>query len=85
MSGANRLLDLVHVGERLARWMVKPENARTIARQAASALAAGAQVLNEEDVQELIDHTLEERVPKRQLLDAVELYQRMVKDLWKRE
>jgi uncharacterized membrane-anchored protein YjiN (DUF445 family) len=52
----------LHVGERLARWMVKPENARTIARQAASALAAGAQVLNEEDVQELIDHTLEERI-----------------------
>jgi acetylornithine deacetylase len=32
-----------------------------------------------------VAHTLEERVPKRQLLDAVEIYQRMVKDLWKRE
>jgi acetylornithine deacetylase len=32
-----------------------------------------------------VAHTLEERVPKRQLLDAVELYQRMVQDLWKRE
>ncbi len=32
-----------------------------------------------------VAHTLEERVPKRQLLDAVEIYQRIVKDLWKRE
>jgi acetylornithine deacetylase len=32
-----------------------------------------------------VAHTLEECVPKRQLLDAVEIYQRMVKDLWKRE
>lgn len=32
-----------------------------------------------------VAHTLEERVPKGQLLEAVELYQRMVKDLWKRE
>jgi acetylornithine deacetylase len=32
-----------------------------------------------------VAHTLEERVPKRQLLDAVELYQRIVKDLCKRE
>ena len=32
-----------------------------------------------------VAHTLEERVPKRQLLEAVELYQRIVKDLWKRE
>ncbi|MBI1789826.1 MAG: M20/M25/M40 family metallo-hydrolase [Acidobacteria bacterium] len=32
-----------------------------------------------------VAHTLEERVPKRQLLEAVELYQRMVKDLWKQE
>jgi acetylornithine deacetylase len=32
-----------------------------------------------------VAHTLEERVPKRQLLDAVEIYQRMVEDLWKRE
>jgi len=32
-----------------------------------------------------VAHTLEERVPKQQLLDAVEIYQRMVKELWKRE
>jgi acetylornithine deacetylase len=32
-----------------------------------------------------VAHTLEERIPKRQLIDAVEIYQRMIKDLWKRE
>lgn len=32
-----------------------------------------------------VAHTLEERVPKQQLLDAVEIYQRMVQELWKRE
>src|SRR6266849_5924912 len=29
-----------------------------------------------------VAHTLEERVPKRQLLDAVEIYQYMVNELW---
>jgi acetylornithine deacetylase len=32
-----------------------------------------------------VAHTLEERVPKRQLTEAVELYQRIVRDLCKRE
>lgn len=32
-----------------------------------------------------VAHTLEERVPKRQLIEAVEIYQRMVKQLWKQE
>jgi acetylornithine deacetylase len=32
-----------------------------------------------------VAHTLEERVPKAQLLDAVEIYQRMVRQLCKRE
>jgi len=32
-----------------------------------------------------VAHTLEERVPKRQLLEAVEIYQRMVRQLCKRE
>jgi acetylornithine deacetylase len=32
-----------------------------------------------------VAHTLEERVPKRQLVEAVEIYQRMVRQLWKIE
>jgi acetylornithine deacetylase len=31
-----------------------------------------------------VAHTAEERVPKRQLVEAVGIYQRMVKDLWNR-
>lgn len=60
-------LSSLHVGERLAAWIAQPENARTIARKAASALAAGAQVLRDEDVQELIDHTVEERIRKTRI------------------
>ncbi|HYC52855.1 MAG TPA: DUF445 domain-containing protein [Gemmatimonadaceae bacterium] len=57
----------IHVGERIARWVAQPENARTIARQTATALAAGAQVLKDDDVQELIDHTLEERIRRARI------------------
>jgi acetylornithine deacetylase/succinyl-diaminopimelate desuccinylase-like protein len=32
-----------------------------------------------------VAHTLEERVPKRQLVEAVDIYQRMVKRLWTQE
>lgn len=32
-----------------------------------------------------VAHTLEERVPKRELTEAVGIYQRMVRELWKRE
>ena len=32
-----------------------------------------------------VAHTLEERVPKTQLLEAIELYQRIVKELCRRE
>jgi uncharacterized membrane-anchored protein YjiN (DUF445 family) len=57
----------LHVGERLARWIAEPQNARLIARQAASAVAAGAQVLKDDEVQELIDHALEDRIRKTRI------------------
>lgn len=60
-------LRTLRVGERLASWIAQPANARTIARQAAAALAAGAQVLKDEDVQELIDHSLEQRIRNTQI------------------
>src|SRR5204863_5848322 len=52
----------LHVAERLAGWIAQPENARTIARQTAVALSAGAQVLKDDDVQALIDHNLQQRI-----------------------
>ena len=48
-------LQTLRIGERLASWIAQPENARTIARQTAKALSAGAQVLRDDDVQTLID------------------------------
>ncbi|MHB1223087.1 MAG: DUF445 domain-containing protein [Gemmatimonadaceae bacterium] len=48
--------------ERLARWLVVPENARRISRHAASALAGAANVLKDEDVQALIDRSLVSRI-----------------------
>lgn len=50
------------IGEKIATWIAKPDNARLIARQAAHALASGAQVLRDEDVQALIEHSLERRI-----------------------
>jgi uncharacterized membrane-anchored protein YjiN (DUF445 family) len=52
----------VNAAERIARWVSEPENARLIARHAATSLAAGAQVLKDEDVQALIDRTLAARI-----------------------
>jgi uncharacterized membrane-anchored protein YjiN (DUF445 family) len=57
----NRLHGL-RIGERMATWISQPENARRIARQTAAALAAGAQVLRDEDVQAVIDHSIEQRI-----------------------
>lgn len=48
--------------ERIARWLVVPENARRISRHAASALAGAANVLKDEDVQALIDRSLVARI-----------------------
>jgi uncharacterized membrane-anchored protein YjiN (DUF445 family) len=60
-------LSTLRIGERLATWVAQPENARTIARQAAKALSAGAQVLRDEDVQSLIDRSLEDGIRKARI------------------
>jgi uncharacterized membrane-anchored protein YjiN (DUF445 family) len=55
-------LRAAQVGRRLAEWLAEPANARTIARSAASAMSSGAQLLRDEDVQEVIDRSLAKRV-----------------------
>src|SRR5687767_14161880 len=55
-------LRTLHVGERVARWLAEPENARMIARQGAAALASGAQVLRDDDVRAMIDKSVEDRI-----------------------
>jgi uncharacterized membrane-anchored protein YjiN (DUF445 family) len=60
-------LSNARVGERIATWISRPENARLIARQTASALANCAQVLRDEDVQDMIGHSLEQRIRRTQI------------------
>jgi len=52
----------MQVGLRLAEWLADADNARTIARSAATAMSSAAQMLRDEDVQEMIDRSLAERV-----------------------
>jgi len=63
---ATRLSSL-HVAEHLAKWLAVPENSRTLARHAATGLAIGARMLADEDVQELIDRVIEERIRKTEV------------------
>jgi uncharacterized membrane-anchored protein YjiN (DUF445 family) len=52
----------LEVGRRIAEWLAEPANARTIARSAAEAMSSAAQMLRDEDVQEVIDRSLAQRV-----------------------
>ena len=60
---AGRLRSL-RIAERLALWLSDPANARTIARQAGKALAEGVTLLKDDDVQQMIDRTVADRVRK---------------------
>ena len=48
----------------LARWVAQPANASLIARHAATGLARGAELLHDDDVQDVIDRTLVNRIHK---------------------
>ena len=52
----------LQVGKRLAEWLADPVNARTISRTAAVALSSAAQMLRDDDVQDVIDRSLAKRV-----------------------
>lgn len=64
-------LRTLNAGERLATWITDPENARMIARHAANSLAAGAQMLHEEDVQAMIDRGVENRIRETRVAPLV--------------
>ena len=57
-----RKLQSLHVAEGLARWIANPANARLVARQAATGLAAGARLLRDEEVQDLIGRSIASRI-----------------------
>lgn len=60
-------LHTLNAAERMARWMVEPENSRRIARQLAKSLAAAANVLRDEDVEQVITRAVVGRVQKTQV------------------
>ena len=64
-------LATLHAGQRLGEWLAEPENARTLTRQAAASLAAATDVLRDEDVQQLIDRSIESRVRATQVAPLV--------------
>ena len=57
----------MEVGRRLAEWLADPDNARSISRNAASAMSSAAQMLRDEDVQEVIDRSLATRIRSMRL------------------
>ncbi|MCA0377407.1 MAG: DUF445 domain-containing protein [Gemmatimonadetes bacterium] len=59
-------LAAMRLGERAAQWLARPENSRRLARAAAHGLAGAANVLRDEEVQELVDRGIVERLRKMQ-------------------
>lgn len=59
-------LAAMRLGERAAGWLAVPENSRRLAGAAASALAAGASAMRDEDVQALVDRSVVSRLRKMQ-------------------
>ena len=57
-------LHSARVAEHLLVWISAPENSRLLARHVVSALAKGAHMLRDEEVQAFIDRSLSERIRK---------------------
>ncbi|MBC7895415.1 MAG: DUF445 domain-containing protein [Cytophagaceae bacterium] len=59
-------LHTLNAAQRAATWMVDPENGKRIARQLARALAAAANVVRDEDVEDAITRTVVSRIKSTQ-------------------
>ena len=64
-------LHTLNAAQRMASWMVEPENSRRIARQLARSAAAAANVLKDEDVQEFISKAVINRAQKTQVAPLI--------------
>lgn len=64
-------LENLHLGERAARWLAEPENARKVARSVARGLARGAQTLKDDEVSAMIDQALVGRMREAQVAPLV--------------
>ncbi|GAC1476998.1 MAG: DUF445 domain-containing protein [Gemmatimonadaceae bacterium] len=60
-------LRALRIAEHAARWLSRPENAHAIARHAGAALASGAALLRDDDVQALLGETVARRVRKTEV------------------
>src|SRR3954462_9142122 len=59
------------IGRRLAEWLADPANARTISRSVATAMSSAAEMMNDDDVQQVIDRSLAERVRSMRLAPLI--------------
>ncbi len=59
-------LHSLHAAERIARWMVEPENARMLARQIGRLLTAAGNVLRDEDVENMLTRAARNRIERLQ-------------------
>ncbi|MCE2901876.1 MAG: DUF445 domain-containing protein [Gemmatimonas sp.] len=64
-------LAAMKLGERAAQWLSRPENSRRLARAAAHGLSGAANVMRDEDVQELVDRGIVARLRKLQAAPLV--------------
>jgi uncharacterized membrane-anchored protein YjiN (DUF445 family) len=52
----------IHASERIAHWLIEPENGRRIARKIARGLSSVTDIVRDEDVQHLLQRTVSDRV-----------------------
>jgi uncharacterized membrane-anchored protein YjiN (DUF445 family) len=64
-------LAAMRLGERAAQWLARPENSRKLAKAAAHGLSGAANVLRDEDVQELVDRGIVSRLRRMQAAPLV--------------
>jgi uncharacterized membrane-anchored protein YjiN (DUF445 family) len=61
----------MRLGERAAQWLARPENSRKLAKAAAHGLSGAANVIRDEDVQELVDRGIVSRLRTMQAAPLV--------------
>lgn len=61
----------MQLGERAARWLSEPDNSRRLARHVARGMSGAANVLRDEDVQELVERGVVTRLRKVQVAPLV--------------
>lgn len=61
----------MHLGERAARWLSEPQNSRRLARHVVRGMVGAANVMRDEDVQELVEQGVISRLRRMQVAPLV--------------